>query len=476
MSTSDLVFKPGTELAALIKSKKLSPVELTTAFLDRSEALNPKTNAYITITRDHALARAREAETEIMKGKYKGVLHGIPYAPKDILATKGIRTTNGSKQTGERVPDYESTVTQRLNAAGAVMLGKLNLLEYAMGSGVLSGFGPARNPWDLNYSPGGSSSGTGVAVAAYMTPLGVGTDTGGSIRVPAYCCGIVGLKPTYGRVSRQGVTTLAWSLDHAGPMTRTVADCAHMLQVMAGADANDTSCSSEPVPDYSKLLHGGVKGLRIGVPSNYFFEGITPETAKVFHTAVAKLKELGASVVDVAVPHAELSAGAMWIIAMAEGAAFHETRLRKSPELFDPIIRERLEAAKFFPATEYIKAQRCRTLLMEGMRQVFEKCDVLAVPAANPTGPLDFGPTAGSDVKGPRRPVGTLAVGGSTAIGDLTGNPAIVIPAGFTEGKPTLPICIQFYGKNFDEATLLRVSQAYESATDWHKRRPPLEA
>ena len=196
MPTSDLVFKPGAELAALIKSKKLSPVELTQAFLDRGEALNPKTNAYITITRDHALARAKQAEAEIMKGKYKGPLHGIPYAPKDILATKGIRTTNGSKQTADWVPAYESTVTERLNAAGAVMLGKLNLLEYAMGSGVKSGFGPARNPWDLNYSPGGSSSGTGVALAAYMTPLGVGTDTGGSIRVPAYCCGIVGLKPT----------------------------------------------------------------------------------------------------------------------------------------------------------------------------------------------------------------------------------------------------------------------------------------
>ncbi len=467
--TSDLVFKSGTELAALIKSKKVSPVEVTKAFLDRSEALNPKTNAYITITRDFAMARAAEAEQEILHGHYRGPLHGIPYAPKDILATKGIRTTNGSRQTADWIPGYESTVTERLNAAGAIMLGKLNLLEYAMGSGVLSGFGPARNPWDLNYSPGGSSSGTGGALAAYMTPLGVGTDTGGSIRVPAYCCGIVGLKQTYGRVSRYGVTTLAWSLDHVGPMTKTVADCANMLQVMAGPDGKDTTCSSEPIPDYSKSLNAGIKGLRIGVPTNYFFDGITPSTAQVVHTAIAKLKDLGATIVDVEVPHAEASAGAMWLIAMAEGAAFHDTRLRKTPELFDPIIRERLEAAKFFPATEYIKAQRVRILLMESMRQVFEKCDVLAVPAANPTGPLDSPATAGTDVKGPPR-----AIGGSTAIGDLTGNPAIVIPAGFTESKPTLPICIQFYGKNFDEATLLRVSHAYESVTDWHKRRPDL--
>jgi aspartyl-tRNA(Asn)/glutamyl-tRNA(Gln) amidotransferase subunit A len=479
--TPDLVFKSGTELALLVKSKKVSPVEVTKAFLDRSEALNPKTNAYITITSEFALARAKEAEGEIMKGHYRGPLHGIPYAPKDILATKGIRTTNGSKQTADWVPGYESTVTERLNAAGAVMLGKLNLLEYAMGSGVLSGFGPARNPWGavggaLNYTPGGSSSGTGVALAAYMTPLGVGTDTGGSIRVPAYCCGIVGLKQTYGRVSRYGVTTLAWSLDHAGPMTKTVADCANMLQVMAGPDGKDTTCSSEPVPDYSKSLNAGVKGLRIGVPTNYFFDGITSSTEQVVRAAITKLKDLGATIVEVEVGHADLSAGAMWLIAMAEGAAFHDTRLRKTPELFDPIIRERLEAAKFFPATEYIKAQRVRILLMDGMRQVFEKCDVLAVPAANPAGLLDSPATAGTDVKGPPRPTGTRAVGGSTAIGDLTGNPAIVIPCGFTETKPTLPICIQFYGRNFDEATLLRVSHAYESVTDWHKRRPPLES
>ena len=475
MPTNEIVYKPATELAALIKSKKLSPVELTKAFLDRAESLNPRTNAYITITRDHAMQRAAQAENEIQHGHYKGPLHGIPYAPKDILATKGIRTTNGSKQTADWIPDYESTVIERLNAAGAVMLGKLNLLEYAMGSGVLSGFGPARNPWDLNYSPGGSSSGTGAALAAWMTPLGIGTDTGGSIRVPAYCCGIVGLKPTYSRVSRHGVTTLAWSLDHAGPMTKTVADCANMLQVMAGHDPKDTTCSHEPVPDYSKSLKAGVKGLRIGIPTNYFFDGITPETERTVRAAMSKLKDLGATLVDVAVPHAEISAGAMWIIAMAEGAAFHDVRLRKTPELFDPIIRERLEAAKFFPATEYIKAQRTRILLMDSMRQVFEKCDVLAVPAANPAGPLDTSTTAGTDVKGPR-PSGTRAVGGTTAIGDLTGNPAIVIPCGFTESKPTLPICIQFYGKNFDEATLLRVSHAYESATDWHRRRPPLES
>ena len=266
MANSDIVFKSGTELSALIKARQISPVEVVQAYLDRIQTLNPSINAFITVTGDGALARAREVEKEIAGGKYKGPLHGLPYAPKDILATKGIRTTNGSKVTANWVPDYESTITTRLNNAGAIMLGKLNLLEFAMGSGVVSGFGPARNPWDLAYSPAGSSSGSGAALAAHMTPLAVGTDTGGSIRGPANNCGIVGLKQTYGRISRYGVTTLSWTLDHAGPMTRTVADAAMMLQVMAGPDPKDSTASNEPVPDYKKALTGSMKGLKVGVP------------------------------------------------------------------------------------------------------------------------------------------------------------------------------------------------------------------
>ena len=475
MPTNDLVFKPGYELAALIKSKKLSPVEVTTAFLDRAEALNPRTNAFITITRAHALTRARQAEKEVMSGKYKGPMHGIPYAPKDILATKGIRTTNGSKVTADWVPDYESTVTERLNAAGGILIGKLNLLEFAMGSGVVSGFGPARNPWDLAYAPAGSSSGSGVAIAAYMTPLSIGTDTGGSIRGPANNCGMVGLKQTYGRVSRYGVSTLAWTLDHAGPMTKTVRDAAAMLQVIAGADPADGTCAHEPVPDYSKALTGNVKGLRIGVPKNYFFDRINPESAAAVRACIAKLKDMGAVVVDVEVKYAEYAGDALWIIAMAEGAAFHEKRMREKPELFDPIVRERMEAAKFYPATDYIKSQRIRTLLMESMRDVWSKCDVMAVPSGNPAGKLESAEIAKSDVKPGYAPTGASR-GGSTSIGDMTGMPAIVIPCGFTQGSPTLPLGIQFYAKAFDESSLFRVAHAYESATDWHKRRPPLDA
>jgi aspartyl-tRNA(Asn)/glutamyl-tRNA(Gln) amidotransferase subunit A len=474
MADSELVFKSGQELAALIKTRKVSPVDVVRAFLDRSDALNPRVNAYITITREPALAAARDAEKEIMAGKYRGPLHGLPYAPKDILATKGILTTNGSKVTADVVPDYESTITGRMSRAGAILIGKLNLLEFAMGSGVASGFGPARNPWHLDYSPAGSSSGSGAALAAYMTPLSIGTDTGGSIRGPANNCGIVGLKQTYGRVSRYGVTTLSWTLDHAGPMTKTVADAAMVLQAIAGLDPHDPTTTDDPVPDYSRSLTGNVKGLRIGVPTNYFFDNINPQTVAAVRTALAKLQGMGATLVDVSVPHAELAGSAGWVVAMAEAACFHEQRLKTTPHLFDPIVRERLDAARFTPATDYIKALRVRTLLMQSMERVFEKCDVMAVPSGNPATKLDPPEIAGTDVKPGSSSTPYRA--GNTFIGNMTGLPAIVIPCGFTSDEPRLPLGIQFYGKPFDEATLLRVSHAYESATDWHTRRPPLDA
>src|SRR5216684_2343477 len=271
MAAPEILFKSVAELAPLLKARKLSPVEVVRAFLDRIEAVNPKVNAFITVTGEQALDQARKAEREIAAGRYRGPLHGAPYAPKDLLATKGIRTTNGSKVTSDWIPDYESTVTTRLNQAGAILIGKLNLIEFAMGSGQTGLVGPARNPWDLTYSPSGSSSGSGAALAAGMVPLTIGSDTGGSIRGPAKSCGIVGLKPTYGRVSRFGVTTLSWTLDHVGPMARTVAGVACMLQSMAGADPQDRTAASTPAPDYTKALNGSVKGLRVGVPTEYFF-------------------------------------------------------------------------------------------------------------------------------------------------------------------------------------------------------------
>jgi aspartyl-tRNA(Asn)/glutamyl-tRNA(Gln) amidotransferase subunit A len=466
MAHSELVFQSAEELGKLIRSRQVSPVEVVKAHLERIDATNASINAFITVIREEALASAREAEKEIAAGRYRGPLHGIPYAPKDMLATKGIRTTNGSRVTADWVPDYESTITARLNQAGAILIGKLNCLEFAMGSGILSFFGPTHNPWALDHSPSGSSSGSGAAVAAGMTPLAIGSDTGGSIRSPANVCGIVGLKQTYGRVSRFGVTTLSWTCDHAGPMTRTVRDAALMLAAMAGADPNDETCAHHPVPDYTRAMTGDVKGLKIGVPVNHFFEQAKPESKAAVHAALAKLEEMGARVVDVEVPHAEVSGRAISVIEMSEASCYHEKRLREHADLMEPVVRERLEIAKLFSATDYIKAMRVRTIVTEELRRVFEKCDVMAVPGGNPAIKAESPEDVRSDVtRAPRKEPWT--------IGNMTGYPAIVVPCGFAAGPPVLPVGIQFYAKPFEEGMLFRVAQAYESATEWHKRRPP---
>jgi aspartyl-tRNA(Asn)/glutamyl-tRNA(Gln) amidotransferase subunit A len=468
---ANLLFAPAHQQAALIRTKQISSLELTEAYLTRIASLNPRVNAFITVTAERARADARAADAAIARGEVVGPLHGVPYAPKDILATKGILTTNGSKVTAKAVPGYESTITARLAQAGVVLVGKLNLLEFAMGSGVVSGFGPARNPWDLDYSPAGSSSGSGVALAAHMVPLSIGTDTGGSIRGPATFCGIVGLKQTYGRVSRHGVTTLAWTLDHAGPMTRTVADAALMLQIIAGADGKDRTCAADPVPDYASALRGDLKGVRIGVPRRHFTEGAHADVASAYRAALETLSSLGATTVDVDIPRAQYATSAGWIVAMAEAAQFHEKRLRESPQLFDPIIRERLDAARFYSATDYIKALRVRTLLMDDMAAALAQCDVIAVPG-NTALPNRLEPPelAGTDVK-----PGSTATpfrAGNTFIGNMTGLPALALPCGFSTGSPALPIGLLLYGKAFDELALFRVGHAYEQASDWHRRRP----
>ncbi len=470
MASSDIVFQSATELAPLIKSRKLSPVEIVHAFLDRIEAVNPKVNAFITITGEQALDQARTAEREIAAGRYRGPLHGIPYAPKDLIATKGIRTTNGSRATSNWTPDHESTVTARLNQAGAILLGKLNLLEFAMGSGQKGLIGPARNPWDLSYSPSGSSSGSGAALAAGMVPLTLGTDTGGSIRGPAKSCGVVGLKPTYGRVSLFGVTSLSWTLDHVGPMARTVADVASMLHAIAGTDPHDRNASSVAVPDYAKALTGNVKGLRLGVPTEYFFTHVHPETDAALRRAIALLKDRGAVLVDVKVQHAAMVGAASSVILGSESAAYHEKRLKESGDLLDPLVRERLEAGTFYSAIDYIKAQRLRTVLMEEMRRVFRTCDVLMLPAGNAAPKLD-GETVGTDA--PTDPPPTPRPD-TFNIANVTGIPALVLPCGFTAGPPALPLGIQFCARPFAEATLFRIGHAYQSATDWHLRRPAL--
>ncbi|MCX6598089.1 MAG: amidase [Acidobacteria bacterium] len=472
MPVPELPLKSVAELGPLLKGRKLSPVELVQASLDRIEALNPKVQAFLTVTAAQALDQARQAEREIARGRYRGPLHGIPYAPKDLFATKGVRTTNGSKVTADWGPDFESTVTARLQRAGAILVGKLNLLEFAMGSGQKGLNGPARNPWDLAYSPSGSSSGSGAALAAGMVPLTLGTDTGGSIRGPAKSCGVVGLKPTYGRISRFGVTALSWTLDHVGPMARTVADVAQMLQVIAGADPRDPAAAAKAVPDYVKALRGGVKGLRLGIPTNHYFNHVHPETDAALRRAIRVLKDLGMVLVDITVAHAGLVGPTSGVILASESAAFHEQRLKQHAELFDPLVRERLEAGTFHSAMDYIKALRARTLLVEEMRRVFGLCDVLMLPAGNAAPQLELeivGTDAPRNPPLPPRP-------DSFNLANVTGIPALVLPCGFTGGPPALPLGIQFCARYFDEATLFRVGHAYQAATDWHQRIAPVTA
>ncbi len=433
MADSEIVFKPASELAGLIKTRQLSPVEVVGAFLDRVDALNPRVNAFLTITREQANAQAKQAESEIASGRYRGPLHGLPYAPKDLLATKGILTTNGSKVTADWKPDYESTVTARLNEAGAILIGKLQLVEFAMGSHLGAPFGITHNPWDLAYSPSGSSSGPGAAVGAHMTPLAIGTDTGGSIRKPANSCGIVGLKPTYGRISRFGITTLSWTLDNAGPMTKTVADNALLLAAIAGPDPQDPTAAHEPVPDYTKAMTGNVKGLRIGVPTNYFFDNWDADTVAAIHSALDTLKGLGAELVDITVAHSEIVGPSSAIIRLSEAASYHEKNMREHADLFEPMVRQSLEAATFYSALDYVKAMRIRSLLVAEMNRVFGLCDVLAVPAANAAPKLEPDPTPPGAAPKPPLP-------DTFNIGNMTGIPGIVLPCGFSAGPPALPL------------------------------------
>ena len=458
---NELVFKTASALAVLIQRKQVSPVEVTRAFLERIDSLNPRVNAFITITADRAIDRAKRAESEIRNGKYLGPLHGIPYAAKDCIATNGILTTNGSQLYEKWTPDFEATVTQRLNDAGAVLLGKLNLWELAS-TGFA--FERARNPWSLDHAAGGSSSGSGAAVAARMVPLALGTDTGGSVRMPAALCGITGLRPTYGRVSLYGIIVNTWSVDTAGPMAANVEDTAMMLQAIAGGDKNDPASSNEPVPDYRRQLKTSIRGMRVGIPKTYFFE-VDPEVEAGVRAALAVLQKLGATLVDVDIPHAR-HAMAVRNILFAESACYHEKRLREQADLMGPAARERLEVAKFTTATDYIKAQRMRTLLMREVADVFKRCDVFVVPTQeNVAALLSEGLTMSN------RSTRPLNAGG-TFIASVTGIPSLAVPCGFSSTRPPLPVSMLLHARPFQEIAALRLAYAYQTTTDWHARIP----
>ena len=462
MASDDLAFATIAETAARYRSRALSPVEVTRALLDRIERLDPTLHAFVTVTAERALAEARAAEAALARGEAASPLLGIPLAYKDLYATRGVRTTAGSALLADWVPERDATCVSRLQQAGMVMLGKLTTHEFAFGIQFPGHrFLPARNPWELDHIPGGSSSGSGAALAAGLTVGALGSDTGGSIRGPAAFCGIVGLKPTYGRVSRAGVVTLSWTLDHTGPMARTVEDCALMLQALAGHDPADPASSREPVPDYAAGLGSGVRGLRVGVPREYFFHDVKPEVADAFESAMGTLRRLGAEVRDVRIPSI-WAAPAFMVIMLTEAFAYHARDLRERPELYGEVLREKLMAGALFTGDEYVQAQRLRARLREDMHRVLDDVDVLATPTTPGTAP------AFSAVLDPNFPFARS----NMAPFNMAGLPALALPCGFAPGG--LPMSLQLAGRPFDEATVLRAGHAYEQATEWHRRRPPM--
>jgi aspartyl-tRNA(Asn)/glutamyl-tRNA(Gln) amidotransferase subunit A len=458
---NELAFAGIRELGRRFRARELSPVELTTVLFRRIERLDPMLHTFVTVTADRALADAKAAETAIAGGDHRPLL-GIPVAYKDLYATRGIRTTAGSALLEGWVPDDDATCVTRLQDAGCVMLGKLITHEFAWGIQTPGHrFPPARNPWNLDHIPGGSSSGSGAALAAGLCTVALGSDTGGSIRGPAAFSGIVGLKPTYGRCSRAGVVTLSWTLDHTGPMARTVEDCAYQLQALAGHDALDPASSRAPVTDYVAALERPIRGLSIGVPSrDFFLEGADPEVAAAFEASLATLRHLGGDVRDVTIPHIWDSVSFMVIMA-SEAFAYHERDLRERPAMYGPLLRDRLLHGALYTGAEYVQAMRLRERVRLEMLDVLRTVDLLATPTAP-------------------KPAPTFATAYDTSLGfprsnmppfNLSGLPALALPCGFTAGG--LPISLQLAGRPFDEATVLRAGHAYERATEWHSRRVP---
>ncbi|GFO53151.1 glutamyl-tRNA(Gln) amidotransferase subunit A [Geomonas sp. Red276] len=470
------------ELHEKLKAKELSSVEATKAMLARIEAVDGKVNAFITVTPEQALAEAEAADQRIAAGNID-LLTGIPVGLKDIFVTKGIRTTCGSKILENFIPPYDGTAVARLKERGAVIVGKLNQDEFAMGSSCESSyFGPCRNPWNLECTPGGSSGGSAAAIAGREATATLGTDTGGSIRQPASHCGIVGLKPTYGRVSRYGVIAYASSLDQVGPMTRDVKDAAIMLGAVAGHDPMDSTSVDTPVPDYLAALEAGVKGLKIGLPTQYYIEGLDPDVKRSMDEAIALYKSLGAEICEVSLPHTEYAVATYYLIATAEAssnlARYDGVRFGHRSEnakgLIDMFAKSRSEgfgdevkrrimlgtyalSSGYYDAY-YLKAQKVRTLIMQDFLKAFESVDLLLTPVA-PTPSFKIGEKLADPLQMYLSDIFTIPV-------NLAGTCGMSIPAGMSANG--LPIGLQLIGKPFGEETILRAGYAFERETKWH--------
>ncbi|HLX37792.1 MAG TPA: amidase [Candidatus Binataceae bacterium] len=460
MASNDLLDFDVAALAEHLRAKKISPLELTQAYLDRIARVDEKINAYITVTADDALASAKQAESEIVSGNWRGTFHGVPVGLKDLLYTKGVRTTGGSKILAEFRPDFDATSWARLKAQGAVMLGKLNLHEFAYG--VTSSnphWGACRNPYALDRIPGGSSGGSAAAIVARTAAATIGTDTGGSIRIPASLCGCVGLKPTWSRVSRYGVIPLAYTMDHVGPITRTVRDAALMLNVIAGHDPNDSTSSREPVPDYTLNLNAGVKGTRVGVVRE-LMGGLSDDVAKSFKAAMQQLTDLGATVEEVSIPSLPTANVINSIATFTEALEYHEEWFRTRADDYGADVRRLLEAGIAITGVAYVRAQRARAQVLADALAAMEKHDVLAAPGSAITAPK-IG-ESGIIGEGEQRVDVVDKILRFTAPFDCTGQPALAIPTGL--GSDGLPLSMQIIGRPFDETSVLRVASTYEAA------------
>jgi aspartyl-tRNA(Asn)/glutamyl-tRNA(Gln) amidotransferase subunit A len=452
----------------LLRTRALSPVELTEAYLARIARLDPTLRAFITVTADLARQQARRAERELTRRKWRGPLHGIPLTLKDLYCTAGVRTTAGSRILADFVPAASATATERLLASGAVLLGKTNLHEFAAGVTTDNPhWGTCQNPWKLGYIPGGSSGGSAAAVAASLGLASLGSDTGGSIRIPAAFCGIVGHKPTYGLVPRHGILPESWSLDHGGPMTRTAADAAVVLQAIAGHDPRDPSSSRRRVPAFARALRADLKGVRVGVPQNYYFDLVEPEVERAVRRAIEALGALGARLVEVRVSGVEAALDTCFVVAWAEAAHYHRPWLSTRASDYGPDVRALLQGALLYLASDYLQGQRVRALIRQSLRGMFEQVDVLV----SPTVPLAATPIGHLETAIGGRNVSVLDIGARlTCVANLTGEPACSVPCGFT--RAGLPIGLMIHGRPFEDATVLRVAHAYEEANEWCAQRP----
>lgn len=469
MSSDELTELSLAQAAEWIRQRRLSPLELTQAHLERIQRVDAQINSYITVTAEAALQQARRAEQELQRGETVtghplGPLHGVPLALKDLYETQGVRTTVGAKFFKDHIPVADAVAVVQLKAAGAILLGKTNLHEIALGlTNVNPHFGACHNPWALERVSGGSSGGSAAALAARLCLGALGTDTGGSIRVPAALCGVVGLKPTHGRVSLRGVIPLSWNLDHAGPMARGVLDVAMLLQVIAGYDADDPYSVDALVEDYCIGVRQGVQGWRIALADDDYFSRTAPEVLQVIQAAAQTFESLGARVEPTSFPDIHAAALANGMMVVSDAAAFHASRLLESPQDFGADVLQRLQSGAALPLKEYIQARRTQALLRRQFARFFERYDVLLMPTT---------PVAAPPIEGPDALELARLLTRYTAPFNLTGLPALSVPCGFTpEG---LPVGLQIIGPHWGEATVLRAGFAYEQATGWHHRKPSL--